>query len=88
MAIFSKKGNFPSILYTAFTKVLIKQKVAIIERHMTPIWKEERWGYNIYQNEQNQFFGGWTPPYTLKDTTIKWNLGISNFNPFKTHILK
>ena len=35
--------------------MLVKQKVAIIERHMTPFWKEERWGYNIHQNEQNPF---------------------------------
>ena len=32
---------------------------------MTPRWKGERWGYNIYQNEQNQSFGGAGPPYTL-----------------------
>ena len=34
----------------AFTKMLIEPKVLIIEK------KEERLGYNIYQNEQIQFF--------------------------------
>ena len=35
---------------------------------MTPFWKEERWGYNIYQNEQNLFFLA-GPPYTLNDNS-------------------
>ena len=48
-----------------FTKMVIEQKVLIIERHMTPFWKEEIWGYIIYQNEQNLFF--WLdPPIPLK----------------------
>ena len=34
--------------------MLVKQKVFLIERHMTLFWKEERWGYNIYQKEQNK----------------------------------
>ena len=29
---------------------------------MTPFWKEERQGYNIYENEQNHFFGEAGPP--------------------------
>ena len=32
---------------------------------MTPFWKEERWGYNIYQNEQNLFFLAGPPPIPL-----------------------
>ena len=52
--------------WTKFSqKVLLKQKVAIIERHMTPFWKEERWGYKIYQNEQNYFLAG--PPILLSN---------------------
>ena len=61
MAIFSTKGNFH---YTTFTKAHVKQKVAIIERHMTSFWKEERWGYNIYQTKQNLFWEAGLP-YTL-----------------------
>ena len=40
--------------------MLIKSKVARVEQSMTPFWKEERWGYNIYQNEKQQFF--WPRP--------------------------
>ena len=46
-------------------EVLVKQKVSMIERHMTPFWKRERLGYNTYQYEQNLFFVT-GPPYTLK----------------------
>ena len=31
---------------------------------MTPFWKEERWGYSIYQNEQNLLLG-LDPPIPL-----------------------
>ena len=34
---------------------------------MTPFWKEERQGYNTYQNEEKQFFLALTPPYTLNN---------------------
>ena len=52
--------------------MLIKSKVAQVEQSMNPFWKEEIWGYNIYQNEQKQFF--WPrPPYTLKATDHKSN---------------
>ena len=43
---------------------------------MTPFWKDERWGYNMYQKEQNLFFG-WTSPILL----MVWetvNTNISN----------
>ena len=46
--------------------MFIKSKVARVEQSMTPFWKKERWGYNIYQNKQNLFFEGWNCPYTLK----------------------
>ena len=32
---------------------------------MTPFWKEERYGYNIYQNEQKHIFLALTPPIPL-----------------------
>ena len=38
---------------------------------MTPFWKEERWGYNIYQDKRNIDFLPWTPPYTLKLPTFR-----------------
>ena len=38
--------------WTKFSqKVLVTQKAAIIERHMTLFWKEERYDYNIYENK-------------------------------------
>ena len=40
------------------------------EQSTTQYWKEERWGYKIYQNEQKQvlFSLFWPrPPYTLND---------------------
>ena len=43
--------------------MVIKSKVARVEQSMTPFWKEERWGYNIYQNEQKQFFWPIGPLY-------------------------
>ena len=54
--------------------MLVKQKVAIIERHMTPFWKEERWGYNISQNEQNLFFWDGPPPITLAQAVFFYTL--------------
>ena len=45
--------------------MLIKSKVARVEQSMTTLWKEERWGHNIYQNEQKQFFGLDPPPIPL-----------------------
>ena len=57
MTIFLKSVIFPIIHNTAFTKVLVK-KVSMIERYMSPFWKKERWGNNIYQNKQNLFFEG------------------------------
>ena len=30
---------------------------------MTQFWKEERWGYNIYQNKRNWKILAWTPLY-------------------------
>ena len=39
---------------------------------MTPFWKEERWGYNIYQNEQKNFFDLDPPrPLIYNSLTIK-----------------
>ena len=50
--------------------MLIKSKVARVKQSMTPFWKEERWGYNIYQNEQKQFF--WPrPPIPLRGIKCK-----------------
>ena len=40
----------------------------IIEKHMTPFRKEERYGYNIYQSEQKQFFFDLDPPIPLSTT--------------------
>ena len=56
MAIFSAKGNFPYILKYRPRVIACKMKSFEIERLMTPFWKEERWDYNIYQNEQNLIF--------------------------------
>ena len=35
--------------------MIIESKVVRVEQSMTPFWKEERWGYNLYQNERKQF---------------------------------
>ena len=45
--------------------MLIKSKVARVEQSMTQIWKEERRGYNIYQNEQKFFLA-----YTLNQHKV------------------
>ena len=65
MAIFLLRAIFPIFRNTAFTEVPVTQQVVIIERHMTPFWKEGRYGYNIYQNEQKLNFLVWTPPIPL-----------------------
>ena len=58
--------------------MLIKSKVARVEQSMTPFWKEERWGYNIYQNKQKHFFGLDPSPIplnvVLNDYTFAKNL--------------
>ena len=46
--------------------MVIKFKVAQVEQSMTTFWKKERYGYNIYQNEQNLFFLA-GPPIPLSD---------------------
>ena len=43
--------------------MVIKSKFARVEQSMTTFWKEERQGYNIYQNEQNLFFWAGPPLY-------------------------
>ena len=67
MAIFLQKGDFPIFRNTAYTYVL-KQKVLIIERHMTPFLREEIWGYNIPQNEN---FDPDPPPIALNTHRTK-----------------
>ena len=61
--------------------MLIKSKVVRVEQSMTPFWKEERLGYNIYHNEQKQFFWLRPPPYTLKvlDILPLYFLGTSTY---------
>ena len=51
--------------------MLVKEKVSIIERNMTPFWKEERWDYKIYENEQNLFFVAGTSLYPQVSTCFK-----------------
>ena len=49
--------------------MVIKSKVVWVEQSMTPFWKEERWGYNIYQNKRKLKF--WPrPPIPLRETVI------------------
>ena len=62
IAIFLQMVIFPIFHDTAFRKVLVKQKVVIVEKHMTKFLKEESWGYNICQNVQNL-----PPPIPFKD---------------------
>ena len=64
IAIFLQMAIFPIFHDTAFRKVLVKQKVTIIERHMTKFVKEESWGYKKNQNEQNLFV---CPPIPVRD---------------------
>ena len=52
-------------------EMLIKFKVARVEQSIPPFWREERWGYNIYQNEQKQFFG-LDPSPTPLTSRQKW----------------
>ena len=68
---FSVKGNFPYISSTAFERVLLKQKVAIIERHMTPFWKEERWATTYIKCTKSNFLAGpLNPKSNLKGQTL------------------
>ena len=41
--------------------------------------KEERLGYNIYQNEQNQFFERLDPPIPLRCEVLSQNLILASF---------
>ena len=43
--------------------MIIKSKVRLVESSMTPFWKDERYGYNIYQNKRNLRF--WPGSYAL-----------------------
>ena len=45
--------------------MFIRFKLVCFEQSITTFWKEERQGYNIYENEQKQFFRPGPPPYTL-----------------------
>ena len=48
IAIFSAKGDFANIWWYGLH--LNKNYRYYYYRHMTLFWKEERWGYKIYQN--------------------------------------
>jgi hypothetical protein len=50
---FLQSAFFPTFDATHFTYITIKSKATIFEESMTPFWKEERQGYNIYQNKRN-----------------------------------
>ena len=52
---------------------IISRQPLRVERQMSPFWKLENQGYNIYQNRKNYKFWPWTPPPSPKVIfTMAW----------------